>query len=178
MHASTSVIFASGCWCCTLAHSSFHLLSTQRHSSFVKCSHLKFTAYGQANRQTYMCLCNAVPLVWGSLRLTPIVLHDTQELDTGILCSKIIATVLIQCQIVNSSSSGGQSCWRGRQVSAKLRSLSIVCIQLGPRKPSIIWSRGVSTIQGLLKYWSEWKDSQGVQNCPLYRGCPLLRGVH
>ena len=24
----------------------------------------------------------------------------------------------------------------------------------------------------LLNYYSEWKDSQDFQNCPLYRGCP------
>ena len=35
---------------------------------------------------------------------------------------------------------------------AKSGSLSIVCIQLGPRKPSVIRSSGVSTIEGLLKY--------------------------
>ena len=29
-----------------------------------------------------------------------------------------------------------------------------------------------------LKYWSEWKDSQDFQNCPLYRGCGCpLSGV-
>ena len=31
-------------------------------------------------------------------------------------------------------------------------SLSIFCIQLGPRKVSIIWSSGVSAFQGLLEY--------------------------
>ena len=36
----------------------------------------------------------------------------------------------------------------------------------------------MSAIQGLLKYWSEWKDSWDFQNCPLYHRCPLLRGVH
>ena len=30
--------------------------------------------------------------------------------------------------------------------------LSIVCVQLGPRKLSVIWGSGVSAIQGLLKY--------------------------
>jgi len=38
--------------------------------------------------------------------------------------------------------------------------LSIVCIQLGMQKPSVIQNNRVSAIQGLLKYWSEWKDSQ------------------
>ena len=32
----------------------------------------------------------------------------------------------------------------------------------------------MSAIQGLLKYWSKWEDSL---NCPLYRGCLLLRGI-
>ena len=37
-----------------------------------KCAHLKFTVYGhkQANIHTHMC--NAVPIVWCSLRLVPI----------------------------------------------------------------------------------------------------------
>ena len=34
---------------------------------------------------------------------------------------------------------------------------------------------GVSTIQGLLKYSNEWKDSRDFRNCLLYCGCPLLR---
>ena len=62
-------------------------------------------------------------------------------------------------------------------MSTKPGSLSIVCVQSGPRKLSVTRSSGVSAIQGLLKYWSEWKDSRDFQNCPLYRGCPLLRGV-
>ena len=33
----------------------------------------------------------------------------------------------------------------------------------------------MSAIQGLLKLWSEWKDSRDFQNCPLYHGCPLSR---
>ena len=61
-------------------------------------------------------------------------------------------------------------------ISAKSGSLSIVCIQLGPLKLSIIRSNGVSAIQGLLSI-SEWKDSWDFQNCPLYCRCPLLRGV-
>ena len=36
--------------------------------------------------------------------------------------------------------------------SAKSGSLSIVRVQLGPRKLSIIRSSGVSAVQGLLKY--------------------------
>ena len=62
-------------------------------------------------------------------------------------------------------------------MSAKSGPLSVVCVQLGPRKLSVIRSSGVSAIQGLLKYWSERKDSRYFQNCPLYRGCPPLRGV-
>ena len=52
-------------------------------------------------------------------------------------------------------------------MSAKSGSLSIVCVQSGPQKMSVIWNSGVSAIQGLLKYWSEWKDSRDFQNCPL-----------
>ena len=36
-------------------------------------------------------------------------------------------------------------------MSAKSGSLSIACVQLGPRKLSVIWSSGVSAIQGLLE---------------------------
>ena len=46
----------------------------------------------------------------------------------------------------------GHSFRKGRQVSAKSGSLSIASVQLGPRKLSVIWSSGVSAIQGLLKY--------------------------
>ena len=69
-----------------------------------------------------------------------------------------------------------QSCWKGRRVFTKSGSLSVACIQLGPRKLSVIRSSGVSAIQGLLQYWSEWKDSWDFQNCPVYhrcQGCPL-----
>ena len=41
-------------------------------------------------------------------------------------------------------------------MSAKSGSLSIVHLQLGLRKVSVIQSSRVSTIQGLLKYSSEW----------------------
>ena len=41
----------------------------------------------------------------------------------------------------------------------------------------IIRSSGVSAIQGLFKYWSKRKDSLNFQDCPLYHGCPLLKGV-
>ena len=45
-------------------------------------------------------------------------------------------------------------------MSAKSGSLSIACVQLGPRKLSVIRSSGVSAIQGLLKYGSQWKDNR------------------
>ena len=44
-----------------------------------------------------------------------------------------------------------------------------------PKGPEKNTGSGVSAIQGLLKY--EWEDSLDFQNCPLYRGCTLLRGV-
>ena len=47
----------------------------------------------------------------------------------------------------------------------------------GSLKLSVIQSSGVSAIQRLLKHSSEWMDGRDFQNCPLYRGCPLLRGV-
>ena len=55
--------------------------------------------------------------------------------------------------------------------------LNIVVVQLGQQKLSVIWSNWVSTIQWLLKYKSEWEDNRDFQNCLLYCGCPLLRGV-
>ena len=55
--------------------------------------------------------------------------------------------------------------------------LNIVGVQLGLQKLSVIWSSGVSAIQLLLKYKSEWEDSRDFQTCSLYRGCLLLRGV-
>ena len=76
-------------------------------------------------------------------------------------------------EVVNSSNDGRQSCWKGRRVSTELGSLCIAYVQFGPWK---LWRREVSAIQELLKYWSEWKDSRDFQNCPLYCGCPLLRG--
>ena len=59
-----------------------------------------------------------------------------------------------------------------------LNQLSIVCLQLGPQKLSVIRSSGVSAIQELLNYCNERKDSQDFRNCPLYCWCLLLRGVH
>ena len=65
------------------------------------------------------------------------------------------------------SRNGGKSCWKVNECHLHT--------QLGPRKLSVIWSSGMSAIQGLLKYRSEWEDSRDFQNCPLYRECPLLR---
>ena len=46
-----------------------------------ECAHLKFTVYGRKQARTYICMLthfrNAVPLVWGSLRLAPII-HSSQ----------------------------------------------------------------------------------------------------
>ena len=64
-------------------------------------------------------------------------------------------------KVVNYSSDGGQSCQKGQRVSTKSVSSSIVCLQLGQQKLSIIQtsvcycviqSSEVSAIQGLLKY--------------------------
>ena len=55
-------------------------------------------------------------------------------------------------EVVNYSSDGGQSCRKGQRVSAKSVSSSIVCLQLGQQKLSIVQTSGVSAIQGLLKY--------------------------
>ena len=51
---------------------------------------------------------------------------------------------------LTDSSDGEQSCRKGWKVSAKSGSLSIVCIQLGPWKLAIIWSREVAAKQGFL----------------------------
>ena len=45
-------------------------------------------------------------------------------------------------------------CWNGHWVSTISGSLSIVCVQLGPRMLSVVWSSRVSAIQGLLTYVS------------------------
>ena len=50
-------------------------------------------------------------------------------------------------------------------------------VQLEVQKLSIIRSSEMSAIQGLLKYWTEWRDIQDFRDYSLYRGCPLLRGV-
>ena len=89
------------------------------------------------------------------------------------------AKVLIYCQNINYSSDGRHSCnyWKGWWVSTKSGPLSIVYIRLGLQKLSVIWNSRVSAIQRYLKCWSEWKDSWDSQNCSLYCGCLLLRGV-
>ena len=61
-------------------------------------------------------------------------------------------------------------------VSAKSGSLSIVRVQLGPRKLPVIRSSGMSAIQGLLKIEVNGGQS-GLSESSVYRGCPLLRGV-
>ena len=63
------------------------------------------------------------------------------------------------------SSDGGQSCWKGQWVSTRSVSLSIVCIQLGLWKLSVVPNSGLSTIHQLLIYSSEWKDSWDFRNC-------------
>ena len=63
-------------------------------------------------------------------------------------------------------------------MSAKSESLSIVCIQSGPQKLSVIQSSRVSTIQGLLKYIEVNGKTVGTFRIVLYHGCPLLRSVH
>ena len=55
-----------------------------------------------------------------------------------------------------------------------LNQLSIVCLQLGPQKLSVIRSSGVSAIQELLNYCNERKDSQDFRNCPLYCHCSIF----
>ena len=47
-------------------------------------------------------------------------------------------------------------------MSAKSGLLSIVCIQLGPRKLSVIRSSGVATKQRFLKYYSD-SDAVGTK---------------
>ena len=55
-------------------------------------------------------------------------------------------------------------------MSTKLGSLSIVCIQLGPRKLAVVRSREVAAKQGVLKYYSEWRCSRDQGEWPLIRG--------
>ena len=54
---------------------------------------------------------------------------------------------------------------------------SIACVQTGTRLVSVVRSRGVSAIRGLLMYWNVWRNIRDTWKCPLYRRCPPLRGV-
>ena len=49
--------------------------------------------------------------------------------------------------MISELSTGGEG-----QAKARLGSLSTLCMQLGPRKLSIIRSSGVSAVQGIGKY--------------------------
>jgi len=77
--------------------------------------------------------------------------------------------------LLTKGSNGGQSCRKGRQVITKLGSLSIVCVQLGPQKLSVIRSSRVSTIQGSLSIEVNGR-TVGISelSITLYRGYPLL----
>ena len=63
-------------------------------------------------------------------------------------------------------------------MSSKLGSLSIVCVQLGQQKVSVIRSSGVSAIQGLLTEWKE-EGQSGLSELSVIswvsavEGCPL-----
>ena len=78
---------------------------------------------------------------------------------------------------MSNSASLMSSCYLQQQwwTMLLIRSTSIGvikdCVQLGP---CVIWSSGVSAIQGLLKYWSEWEIVwvSAVEGCPL-SGAPL-----
>ena len=63
----------NGCQCCTLAVAQHCHASAQGRSIFGKYlnAHLKFTVYGRKHGRIHTHLDNAVPLVWGSLRLAP-----------------------------------------------------------------------------------------------------------
>ena len=76
---STSVVFAPGPRCCTLTVALHwpQMLHVDLCEIF-ECAHLKFTVSGrskQTNKRTsiHTRVCNAVTLVWGSLRLAPII---------------------------------------------------------------------------------------------------------
>ena len=65
-------------------------------------------------------------------------------------------------------------------MSARSGSLSIACVQLGPRKLSVIRSSGVSTIQGLLiKVLKSMEGQSGLPELSVIswmsavQGCPL-----
>ena len=58
-------------------------------------------------------------------------------------------TALINVQLVNSRSSGGQFCWQGQQVSTKMGSLRLFVYNWGHKNPSVIQSSRVSSVQEL-----------------------------
>ena len=82
MCTSTSVISTPGNQRCTLA---FRLHSTPssifvRDPIFVilkfKCAHLKFLVYGRKQTNIHTHVHNGVTLVWGSLRLAPMMIDN------------------------------------------------------------------------------------------------------
>ena len=79
MCASTSVVSTPGNRCCTLA------IATSSTSVILKIhAHLKFSVSGrskQASKQAsiHKHVCNEVMVVWGSLRLAPIILSTDFE---------------------------------------------------------------------------------------------------
>ena len=92
-----------GCQRCTLAVVAQHcyLLSARGRSIFRKYlnAHLKFTVYGHKQAHTYVNTLpqthfrNAVPLVWGSFRLAPIML-DQGLSSTRVWCNLIWSTMV------------------------------------------------------------------------------------
>ena len=78
--------------------------------------------------------------------------------------------------LINSSSDGGQSCIKGRQVSTKLGSLCIVCVQLD-RVRSVRYSGGSNVFKSVegqlgLSELSVISLVSAVEGCPL-SGVPL-----
>ena len=96
MRDSTSVVSAPGHQCCALA-TAFHLQATRLPSGCMSSVfvilkfHLKIygmlpQASKQASRQAniHTHVHNAVPLVWGSLRLTPIIQYIAIQVQYNI----------------------------------------------------------------------------------------------
>ena len=63
-------------------------------------------------------------------------------------------------------------------VSAKLGLLSILCVQLGPRRCLLHIVAGCPLFSSCLSIEVKWEGSWDFQKCSLYYGCPLLRGVY
>ena len=63
-----------------------YLLSLRGRSTFGKYfnAYLKFTVYGRKQERMLPHFRNAVPLVWGSLRLAPIILHSPPHVYAAI----------------------------------------------------------------------------------------------